>query len=116
MKKDTETKSALAGISSIALFGIWYPIETAPKDGTEILAWRDDCGILLARWDAPENFLPDSECEKLGSESAEQYDWFYADFVDGGRLEGSEIPTHWMPLPSFPNVSRQGHPTGREGA
>jgi len=80
----------------------WKPIETAPKDGTEILVWRSDCGILLARWDAPENFLSDRECEELG-ESAEQYDWLYADFVAGGRMEGSEVPTHWQPLPDEPN-------------
>ena len=80
----------------------WQPIETAPKDGTEILVWRSDCGILLARWDAPENFLSDRECEELG-ESAEQYDWLYADFVAGGRMEGAEAPTHWQPLPDGPN-------------
>ena len=80
----------------------WQSIETAPKDGTEILVWRADCGILLARWDAPENFLSDRECEELG-ESAEQYDWMYADFVAGGRLDGSEVPTHWQPLPDEPN-------------
>ena len=84
----------------------WQPIETAPKDGIEILGWRGDCGILLIRWDAPENFMSDGECEQLG-ESAERYDWLYADFVSGGRLEGSESPTRWMPLPSEPNAESE---------
>ena len=26
------------------------PIDTAPKDGTEILAWREDCGWFVAKW------------------------------------------------------------------
>jgi len=105
------TKSEVpAGSGSLdPLFGIWREIETAPKDGTEILVWREDCGILLARWDVPENFLTESECEKMGAESAEQYDWFYADFVEGGRLDGSEIPTHWMPLPFMPNDQEHQH-------
>ena len=89
----------------------WQPIATAPKDGTEILVWRADCGILLARWDAPENFLSDRECEELG-ESAEQYDWLCADFVAGGRLEGSETPTHWHPLPDEPPAPGAGKEGG----
>lgn len=77
----------------------WQPIETAPKDGTEILGWREGCGVLLIRWTCPIDFLTDTECEKMG-DSAEQLDWFYADFVAGDRLEGSQAPTHWMPLPA----------------
>ena len=81
----------------------WQPIETAPRDGTEILAWRRDCRIMLVRWDAPENLLSDSECEALG-DSAGGYDWIYADFVQGDWLEGDMIPTHWMPLPDAPDT------------
>ena len=80
----------------------WQPIETAPKDGTEILVWRYDIGsVLIARWDAPANFMTDRECEEIGP-GAEQYDWLYVDFVAGGRMEGPEAPTHWMPLPEPP--------------
>lgn len=84
--------------------GGWQDISTAPKDGSEILGWRKDCGIILIRYTAPIDFCTDSECEALG-DSAEQYDWFYADFICGGRLEGEEVPTHWQPLPAQP---RQG--------
>lgn len=81
----------------------WQPIETAPRDGTEILVYRKDCGVLLARWIALSEFLTDSEIEKscLTSEEADEPDWFYADFVAGGRLDGGTC-THWQPLPQPP--------------
>ena len=80
----------------------WQPIETAPKDGTEILGWRKDYGVLIIRWTAPIEFCTEHECEVMGEESAEAEDWFCADFVAGCRLEGSEVPTHWQPLPEPP--------------
>eukprot|EP00752_Nemacystus_decipiens_P016736 g14974.t1 len=75
----------------------WLTIETAPKDGTEILGYRSDAGVMLIRYLAPVDFLADSELDGLDERSAEQEDWFYADFVVGGRLEGDERPTHWRP-------------------
>ena len=30
--------------------GAWRTMHDAPKNGTEILGWRDDCGILLIRY------------------------------------------------------------------
>ncbi len=80
----------------------WQPIDTAPKDGVELLGWREDCGIILMRYTAPIDFLTDAELEELDEESAEAYDWFAADFIAGCRMDGSETPTHWMPLPEAP--------------
>lgn len=80
----------------------WQPIETAPKDGTEIIGWRKDCGPILVRWTSCDAFCTEAELEELNEEEAFTQDWFYADFVAGGRLEGSEVPTHWMPLPGDP--------------
>lgn len=71
-------------------------IESAPKDGTEILIWREDSGWLLSRWIAPCDFLHERELENM--KDADEPDWFYSDFVCGGRLDGGD-PTHWMPLP-----------------
>jgi len=79
----------------------WQPIETAPKDGTEVLGYRKDAHIFLMRWTSPESFCTDDELGALG-DSGYVESWFYADFVAGGRLEGSEVPTHWMPLPEGP--------------
>lgn len=77
----------------------WQPIESAPKDGSEILIWREDAGCLLARWIAPCDFLHERELENI--KDADEPDWFIADFVSGGRLDGG-TPTHWMPLPAPP--------------
>ena len=80
----------------------WQRIETAPKDGTEVLAFREDAGIFIARWGAPIDFCPDYELEDLDEYSANSEDWFCADFDMPCRLEEDEAPTHWMPLPDPP--------------
>lgn len=80
----------------------WQPIESAPKDGREILGYRHDCGVLIIRWTSPSEFCTDAELADIGMESAEKEDWFCADFIAGQRLEDDETPTHWMPLPEAP--------------
>ena len=60
----------------------WQPIETAPKDGTEILAWSRREGVFVVFWYT----LMGGWC------------WTAHD------LDGDETmnPTHWMPLPELP--------------
>lgn len=86
----------------------WRPIETAPKDGTEIIGFRHDCGCVLIRWISPINFLTEREIEKLNEDDAETPDWFYADFVEGGRMSNDGLPTHWQPLPPAPSGPTKG--------
>ena len=86
----------------------WKPIKTAPKDGTEIFGWRDDCGVLLIRWDCPAEMLTEQECEGLDEESLWSYGWMYADFIQGGLLEGDEVPTLWQPIMDGPNANGNG--------
>lgn len=73
----------------------WQPIETAPKDGTEILIFRPigtqhDPWMFVATW---------QQCDGCGS------------VVDGGifmsnacvdSYVGTTHATHWMPLPEPP--------------
>lgn len=62
----------------------WQPIETAPRDGTPILAFCPD-----------DDFLPITGMDTIVWEAS--YDcWFWA----GQEL--IEVPTHWMPLPEAP--------------
>lgn len=90
----------------------WQDISTAPKDGTEILGYREDCGVILIRWTSAAEFLTQFELDALNSiGDAQKEDWFCADFVTGSRLEGEETPTHWMPLPEPPTS----HSTKAEG-
>jgi hypothetical protein len=79
----------------------WQSIDLAPLDGTEVLVYRQDCGILLARFIAPCDFLTERELEALGDDLDEP-DWFCADFVQGCRLDADLKPTHFMLLPEPP--------------
>lgn len=71
----------------------WQPIETAPKDGTEILAFFDcrevqDGGLVdIIYWDEVGG-PREQGCWHLGCES------------DCSRAPG--YYTHWMPLPAAP--------------
>jgi hypothetical protein len=84
----------------------WLSIESAPKDGTEILIWREDCGVLMGRYCSANELstMSDKERDELDEVSLFQEDWWGGDADGGGyRLEGSELPTHWLPLPLPPS-------------
>ena len=81
---------------------MWQPIETAPKDGTEILgAFSEDYGYL----DKPTQYGPWS-CRYDGKKWMASYDGFnvveyMSDF--GTEYKETDIdPTHWMPMPDLP--------------
>ena len=77
----TDAINRLAALSSAPAREPWQPIETAPKDRTEILAWIPQCGALVLYW---ENLSDDGR---------------WSDGVSRFHRE----PTHWMPLPSAPS-------------
>lgn len=64
----------------------WEPIDTAPKDGTEILAW--DRMVLRVAWQNPWDD---------GNEG-----WHLGQFLMFGNETTHCQPTHWMPLPKGP--------------
>jgi len=87
----------------------WQPIETAPKDGTEILAYSEQgcTGTMLIRWCALIDFISEKDAERMAGRGATEdelvsNDWFYADFVHGDRLSSDCYPSHWQPLPEPP--------------
>lgn len=86
--------------------GKWASIDSAPKDGTEVLGWRKDCGVLVICWTSPSAIMSDAEQEEGGLDELTLYadDWFWVGAWQ--RLEGSETPTHWMPMPPDPAIAR----------
>ena len=65
----------------------WQPIETSPKDGTQIIAWCADGQAAIAEYYA----APDGFCG-----------WEIGHSSDGRRMILSVAVTHWMPLPEPP--------------
>ena len=81
-------------------FGEWQPIETAPRNSQEILVYRDDAGVLLAKFTTLDEFIAREEDLAHYTDEDLEPDWFVADFSCPDRLH--EPPTAWMPLPSPP--------------
>lgn len=80
----------------------WQPISTAPKDGTEVLAWREDCGQFIASWTHPAAMpMTQAEIDECEEDWLFQDDWF-TQWPQALRLDGSEAPTMWMNLPPNP--------------
>lgn len=78
------------------------PMHTAPKDGTEILAWREDCGWFIAKWTCVNDLrtTSDQDRDELDEETLFAFDWFGGDSEGNFRCDGSEVPTRWTHLPA----------------
>jgi hypothetical protein len=75
----------------------WQPIETAPKDGSDILVCYKNCDswfIHVAFW---LDYFDDAQPEEAGW-------WSYLlTEVSRTSLDGCCEPTHWAPLPEWPS-------------
>lgn len=81
----------------------WQPIETAPKDSTNILVWADGYEWPeVARYELYNN-------HDIEEESGEPGFWRYSDdlFADVCEIEEGEL-SHWMPLPPSPRGKEDG--------
>lgn len=73
----------------------WQPIETAPKDGTIVLACGKWAGEIGGIGHAPEILAVSFS----GSTDYKGFDWS----VEGTSGYAAWLkPTHWMPLPAAP--------------
>lgn len=78
----------------------WPTIDTAPRDGSEIVIWIGADFAPVASW----------QCLEGGDEFTGE-GWIYAwclkdeslsEYGDGWIYADSAQPTHWMPLPEGP--------------
>lgn len=77
----------------------WQPIDTAPKDGTDIIVGFDAATVWVAHiaWWRREEDHPDFVLEDVGW-------WSYVrGSVSQEKLDGHREPTHWIPLPEVPH-------------
>lgn len=74
----------------------WLPIETAPKDGTDVIVMYMHIDTQIVH-----NAFYASEEENW---EPEDYGWWsYTNSeVSRTKLEGWMTPTHWIPLPKRP--------------
>jgi hypothetical protein len=95
-----EPNSREAGDEVRSTFGQWQLIETAPKDGSEIIGFRPDQGVFVFRWSTMEKLV----AHDLNGDTVEDYDEDQADWWHDrwGWMEYELRPTHWMPLPPPP--------------
>jgi hypothetical protein len=78
----------------------WQPIETAPKDGTRVLAyWPDvlanNSATQVESWYGPrghEQMLLTWQSGEMQLVWQSAFEW----------ADGPNAPTHWMPLPEPP--------------
>jgi len=68
----------------------WQPIDTAPKDGTNILMWNGD-EIQVCSWHCPGIFDND------------RFYWAHGDILNKyNSKQELYAPTYWQPLPEPP--------------
>jgi hypothetical protein len=96
---DWEVKALLSALTPADVMALgarcWQPIETAPKDGSEIILARigeNEVGKNLGVWWA---------CSGSWSEK-------YSRWWDGIEPCGFNHPTHWMHLPAAPTPGGEG--------
>ena len=92
----------------------WQPIETAPKDGTDIILGapgQEFQGQPTSPRSTIGHWTTDEECRVYmgdcgGACHCPEYEYLDPHWIswDGGFTDENP-PTHWMPLPEPPNTS-----------
>lgn len=77
----------------------WQPIETAPKDGRNIIVGVDIASVWIVR----AAFWTDDDTRGDDEGPPEPGWWSYRNSVSQELLDGLYAPTHWIPMPYPPN-------------
>lgn len=101
-KMDQADTAAPASVEKVTpAFGQWQPIETAPKDGTDVLLFapgRLTCGHWTTEAERRSfTGFCGGECRCPEYEYIEPY-WLSWD----GGFTTEHPPTHWQPMPTAP--------------
>ena len=93
-------EATIGAVASTAGLGAWLPIDTAPKDGTEILMACPGLGVCgPGKWN-----------KNKYSKKPRPYWTHWGERIWGSlRIRGDQ-PTHWQPMPEAPNVEVTGSP------
>lgn len=80
----------------------WQPIETAPKNGTEVFVYvkGGSCFPTAASFKSKEYFL-----KEYGDEEYMPHGWYWAFGYPNDFHEETINPTHWMHIPADPKES-----------
>lgn len=86
----------------------WMPIETAPRDGTEIFAYLPEEGNLVG---VQMYFISREHCQKEYDDPDYMEEGWYVSYCYDNWNSYQDIslkPTHWMPLPAPPQAGEEG--------
>lgn len=84
------------------------PISEAPKDGTEVLAYREDAGFFTAFYGACDCLgLSDHEAEEIDEDTFWFESWWCYTRDGATRLEDDLVPTTFVPLSALPKPNEE---------
>mgnify|MGYP003662356985 CR=1 FL=1 len=83
----------------------WQPIETAPKDGTEIITGFDSATVWICHvawwksWEDWMELMPEAH-------SKDECGWWSYTENSVGQTFLDNKPTHWIELPDYTNITK----------
>ncbi|MFN7883105.1 MAG: DUF551 domain-containing protein [bacterium] len=72
----------------------WQPIDTAPKDGSEVILWHAD--YMAFGYHSPKGWMVTNNGDYLDGGHGNDY------LCNTKKYASYQPPTHWMPLPEPP--------------